>query len=184
MNQSKISVRYAKALFILAKEKGILDEVYLNINVLANIVDKSEDFATVFSNPTILQSEKKSIIIKVFADFNQMIIDFICLLIDNNRQNHLKTIILNFCDLYRKEKNILKITTTTAEELGEKSREALNDLFKKHYNKSIELEERINQNIIGGIVLRIDNYELNMSVANQLAEIKSSLKSEVYKKKV
>lgn len=184
MNQSKISVRYAKALFMLAKEKEVLDEVYLNMKVLENVIVDSAEFQTVLKNVTILQSEKKKLIGTVFKGFHPMIIDFLNLLLDNKRQDYLLTISKNFCVFYRKEKGIMLLKATTATKISEKIKTNLKELFIKTYSKDIELEELVDESIIGGVILRIDNEELNMSVSAQLAAIKNSLYTETYKKKV
>ncbi len=184
MNQSKISVRYAKALFLLAKEKNVLDNVYLHMKVLENVITESPEFQIVLKNVTILQSEKKQLIEKVFADFHPMIVDFLKLLVDKQRQDYLLTISKNFCVFYRKEKGIMLLKATTAEKLSENLKNKIKELFVKSYNKDIELEESTDKDIIGGIILRIDNEELNMSVAAQLSNVKASLHSESYKKKV
>ncbi len=184
MNQSKISVRYAKALFLLAKEKNALDEVYLNLKIVGKVVSESHELKSVLKNATILQSEKKELLNSVFADFNDIVKDFLNLLVDNDRQDYILNILRNFSFFYRKEKNLIHLTITTVEKISKILTDNIIKIFSEAYNSQIELEEKLDESIIGGIIFKIDNNELNMSVANQLSEIKNSLRSEVYKKKV
>lgn len=184
MNQSKIAVRYAKALFLLAQEKNKLDEVYMNMKIVENIFYDSKELVGVLNNANILQSEKNELIKIVFKDFDKLTQDFLILLIEKKRQEYITSISRLFSDLYRKEKGIIKLTTTTARKLSEELKESIKSFFKNAYKKEVELEEKQNNDIIGGIILRIDNNELNMSVQNQLYSIKKYLKSEKYSKKI
>lgn len=184
MNLSKISVRYAKALFLLAKEKNVLDEVYAHLNIMEEIIEDSPEFKSVLDNITIKRTVKKKIIRTVFADFHKVVIDFMCLLVDKDRQRFFKTIFLNYSTYYRKEKQMIHLTTTTSQKLSDSLKKKIIDFFANAYSCTIELEEKVDESIIGGIIFRMDNRELNMSVKNQLEEIKESLYSDRFKKKM
>jgi F-type H+-transporting ATPase subunit delta len=184
MNQSKISVRYAKALFLLAKEKSSLDEVYHQMKIVEDIVNDSLEFRNILKNAVLSKTEKRDLIKAVFGDFNKIVFDFLILLVDKDRLDYIVDISRNFSELYRKDKNIIRLTTTTIDKLSDTIKSNILKVFKESYNCEIEIVEKIDSKIIGGIIFRIENEELNMSVTNQLSEIKKSLLSEVYTKKI
>ncbi len=184
MNLSKISVRYAKALFLLAKEKNVLEEVHINLKIIEGIIEDSPEFKSVLNNITIEKTVKNKLIKTVFSDFHKIVVDFMCLLVDKDRQKFFKPISLNYSDYYRKETGTIHLTTTTAQKLTDLIKNKIIDFFGNAYECKIELEENVDDSIIGGIIFRMDNQELNMSVKKQLEEIKDSLYSDRFKKKM
>lgn len=182
MNQSRISVRYAKALFLLAKEKKMLEEVYSDIKIVEQIFTESQEINVVLNNISMPNSKKFDLISVIFKNFNQITIDFLKLLIRKDRQSYILNITRNFSALYRKEKNILLLKTNTAIKLNPKIKKSILTIFEEAYKSEFELIETVNKDIIGGIILKIENRELNMSVKKQLADIKQALISEEYSK--
>ena len=53
MNQSKISVRYAKAFFEFASEKGIVDTVIADVKLLSKSLNEIAELAEVFQSPIV-----------------------------------------------------------------------------------------------------------------------------------
>ncbi len=81
----------------------------------------------------------------------------------------------NFLDLCRKDKGVVSAKLTTAGEIDKEGKANLSDVLKKAFNSKIELEEILDEDIIGGFVLRVDDQELDASVSNQLSQIKRTL---------
>lgn len=184
MNQSKISVRYAKALFLIAKEKNVLDEVYENIKAVNNTFNESKELREALTNVVISKNVKKNLISKIFNGFNAIVIDFLILLVNKERFSQIFNIIRNFIDLYRKENKILHLTITTADKLSDNMRKSIITKFENNYKSKVELDEKTDKSIIGGIIYQMDHQELNMSVKQQLAGIKEGLYSDDFKKKL
>lgn len=180
MNQGRISIRYAKALFLLAKEKNLLDEVYNEVMEIKKIFTESLELTFALNNISIPNSKKFEIISLIFKDFNQIVIDFLKLLVKKDRQNFILSIARNYATLYRKEKKIILIKIITAKQVGSKIKENILNYFQKEYGSEIELVEIVKEDIIGGIIIRIENSEINMSVSKRLADIKHALVSEEY----
>jgi len=185
MNESKISVRYAKSLFNLATERNVLDAVKVDIEAIYLIAHTVDEFSLLVHNPVIRPSQKKLIFSRIFAKNVQPVtLQFLLLVIQNNRESFLKDITRNFLDLYRSEKGIKKAEITTAIELDKKTISNIVSLIKRNFDTEVELTEHINEEIIGGYILRIEDQQIDASISHQLNKIKQSLVNKTYEAKI
>lgn len=175
MNESQIAVRYAKALFSLAEEQSRLTIIRNDIEILYQFC-QVEEFVFMLEHPTIKSSEKKQILLQIFeVRLTKTSLDFLNVLIQNKRENYLKDIVRNFLDLYRKQTGIKKATLTTAETIDSNLSSRIKYWIKTEFKTQIDLEENIDEKLIGGFVLRIDDLQIDASVRYQLKKIKQNL---------
>ncbi len=178
MNESKISVRYAKALFELGKEKELIDTVIKDIQLVDEVCKSIADFWLMVESPVVKTSQKRASMKQIFGDrINAITLNFLDLVVKNRREIYLKDISRNFLALCRKDQGILSATLTSASTLEEGSKENLSTLLSKSFNSKIELEEVVDEEIIGGFVLRVEDQQLDASVSTQLNKIKRELLS-------
>jgi F-type H+-transporting ATPase subunit delta len=176
MDNSRIGIRYAKALFMSANEKGLINEIYKNIIEVVGIFQSSKDLSIALQNPVIKPSAKKKVIETLFAkNVNTLVIQLIHLMIDNKRELFILDTLKCFVQLYRKEKNIRAVTLTTAIPIDNIIENEIITAIKKHFNAEVELDKVINPSIIGGFILRIDDVQYDTSALSQLHKIKRQL---------
>lgn len=185
MNQSKISVRYSKAIFESAKEQNILDEIYEDFQLITNSIKANENFYQIFTSPLIKSKDKKNILESTFSNYIAKIsLKFLFMLVDNNRESYISDIARKFTSLYREYKNIKEVVLTTATDIDNSISQKFAENVSKELNCKVELVQNVKPEIIGGLVIKIENLLLDMSIETQLKEIKSELKSEKYLKKL
>jgi F-type H+-transporting ATPase subunit delta len=178
MNDSKISVRYAKALFDLARDKKILDQVSHDLLIIKNNLDTVFEFREVINSPIIAPSVKNKIVKSTFEfGINSLTKDFVELILNKKREFYLQDIIRNFLDSYKKEKNIKTVVLTSAVEIGSAYREKIKSKIKQQLEADIELIEKIDGKILGGIILRIDNQQFDSSILAKLSKIRREIAS-------
>jgi F-type H+-transporting ATPase subunit delta len=178
MNYSKISVRYAKALFLFAEEKNKLDEVKKDIEFILSLYHEIEQFAFFIESPVIKTSNKQNILSAVLGEkINVITLKFLDLIIKNKRELHIKDIFRNFIDLYKKHKGIKTVTLTTAYSVDESTKQFIINSIKKSQTETIELFDKVNPEIIGGFILKIEDQLFDSSVSSKLLKIKRSLVS-------
>lgn len=178
MNESKISTRYAKALLLLAKEQNILEEIRGNVESLNELIIKAPEVKNLFEIPNIKPSLKLELINKLFKDaFNPVMLSFLKLVVKNNRELFLPSILRVFVDLFKRDKNIKTVVLTTARPVGRKIRNIIKDYIIKEFDFNIELSENIDARLIGGFILRIEDQQINASVSNHLNRIQKELLS-------
>jgi F-type H+-transporting ATPase subunit delta len=176
MSQSQITVRYAKALLAMAKEQDILPEIRENATTLLNLINTTPELKNFFEIPIIKPSLKLEVINKSFKDtFHPLMLSFLQLIVKNNREHLLPFILLAFEDLFKKDNKIKSVILTTAKPVSNKTRALIKNYISREFNIKIELAERVNDKLIGGFILRIEDQQINASVSNHLNKIKNEL---------
>jgi F-type H+-transporting ATPase subunit delta len=175
MNDSKISVRYSRALFQSALEKKIIDKVNQDMIFIAEIcrLPETKEF---LQSPIIPPSKKSSIFHKMFdGNVEKITLSLIDLVVKNGRENYLPAIARVFISETLKYKGITESVLTTAIKVDSKVRKQITDLISEVFSTKVELEEKIDTDIIGGFILRIDDKYIDASIRNRLRKIKKEL---------
>ncbi len=183
MNESQISVRYAKALFQSASEKKLLKRVQDDMEMLAEIC-KLKEFQYMLAQPSLETSKKCKIAESIFArHFSELSLSMVILVIRNKRELFLSGIARYFGDLYRKAMAIRKATLITAHEVDEKILKQIGELIRKAYQAEVEMAAVVNKNIIGGFVLTVEDRQYDASVSGQLRKMKKQLLKSSFEKR-
>ena len=176
MNDSLITVRYAKALYQLAQEEKKQAAIRKDAEMLLTTINNSKEFTDFLDNPLIKSSEKNIIIQKLFqGNINDITLRFLNLLIENKRENYLRGICLYTIQLHKKELGVQDAVITTAVTISPDSMKELNDFITRKFKVNIDLQEKTNPEIIGGFILRIEDKQINASLHAQLMKIKREL---------
>ena len=176
MNHSAIAVRYAKAFFATAKEKSLLDSLKTDIELVFSVCTESADFILLLESPIVKTSKKAQLISSIFkGKVNKLTLSFLMLITENKREIHIPGICRNFLGLTRKDQNKKSALLTTASEIDSKSIKKIEQLLGKELNATIELSTNIKPEIIGGLIVRLDDKQYDASIATQLNKIKQKL---------
>lgn len=175
MNESKISVRYAKALFLLGKEKQVLEVLIADMKQVEELCNV-EDFWLMVESPVIKTSQKRQSLKLILAGkLNALTLNFLDMVFQNRREIFLKDMVRNFLAQCRKDQGIVSAKLTTASLLEEGEKAKLSEMLKNAFDSKIELQEVLDKDIIGGFILRVDDQEYDASVSNQLSQIRRRL---------
>ncbi len=180
MNHSKISSRYAKALLLSAKEKNILDTVEKDFLFIEKLIQQVPDFHYLITDPFIKNKKKYDALFSIIGKkVTNLTLDFIKMIFENKRDEFFIDIVRVFLDKYRKEKGIKKVVLTLTREIGQESKDNIINAVKKAYNADVELTEKIKPELIGGFILRVEDLQLDSTVANKLKKLKKELTSTI-----
>jgi F-type H+-transporting ATPase subunit delta len=176
MNDSKISVRYSRALFQTALEKKILDKVNQDMIFIANIC-KLPETKEFLQSPIIVPSKKEAIFHKILGDTVEKItLSLIDLIVKNGRESFIPAIARVFIHETKKYKGITESVLTTAVKVDEKVKKQITDLISEVFTTKVELKENIDTEIVGGFILQIDDNYIDASIKNKLRIIRKELK--------
>lgn len=176
MEISSINVRYAKALFSLAKEKNLVEEVRKDLELISESAKGVPEFYWVIDNPVIKPSEKTEIFRQLFGGkVHPQTMGFLELLVKNKRENQIFGIIRWFIHEYKESKGIETATFVTAVPIDENLRNSVKKLVKERFRKEIELIEQVDPSIIGGYILKVDDLHYDGSIAAGLKKIRREL---------
>jgi F-type H+-transporting ATPase subunit delta len=176
MDISAIRVRYAKAFFLLAKEKNSLETLKTDIEKVLDVCIHSVEFVHLLESPVISTSKKAELLTQIFkTEINSVTLNFLLLILQNNREEYIPGICRNFLDLIRKDQNIKLATLITATDIETKTISKIKSLMEKELKATVELTSQIDPEIIGGLILRIDDKQYDASITTQLKKIKQEL---------
>jgi F-type H+-transporting ATPase subunit delta len=172
---SSAAKRYAQAVFSLGKERGSLDAWLRDLDLLASvIVDKR--VATFLENPSVGHDRRIEALESALGTGVQPETrNLVRVVIEHNRTALIPEIRDDFADLVRAERGIAVAQVTTAERLTPDEQQLVRAKLEQLSGKRIELELKIDPEIIGGIVIRIGDQVIDGSVRNKLERLRSRL---------
>lgn len=177
MNDSKISLRYAKALFLQAKEENCEVNVREDLKALLDCINNEIEFSQFLNSPIISLDKKINIFLELFSNkFCNLTNNFIKLLVKNKRESFLKIICLDYESLFTQANNIKSVKVTTATKASDDFKEKIKALINQKYPEStVELNLIEKPEIIGGIKIEVDDIMYDASVSTRLKKIKEKL---------
>jgi len=176
MNESKISVRYAKALFQHAIELGKLEETKKDIELVFKTSTEVPALNLYLLSPITKVSEKKLLAQNVFGSFvGKETLAFIDLMIKNRREAYITLSARNFLQLYKKHSGIKSVELITAQAISEEFKTAIIANVQASMNSKIDLTQKIDKSLLGGFILRVEDQQYDASVSNKLKQMKKSL---------
>jgi F-type H+-transporting ATPase subunit delta len=173
MPNPRLASRYAKSVIDLAIERGELEQVYADMQWLHSVCKSNRDFVTLLKSPVITGDKKIKVIGAVAGDrLSVMTTSFIALLVRKGRESNLPEIAIAFISQYKEEKKIHTLKITTATPLSAEMKDAIIAQVKSSGGfENIELEEKVDESIIGGFVLQVGDKLVDASIAYDLKAI-------------
>ncbi len=176
MNDSKISVRYARALFQSALEKKILDKVNEDMIFISEVC-KIPETSEFLKSPIIAPSKKQAIFHKMLGgNVEKLTLSLIDLIVQNGRESFIPAIARNFIHETKKHKGITDSVLTTAVSVNEKVKKQITALISEVFKTKVELKENIDPEIVGGFILQIEDNYIDASIRNKLRKIRKELR--------
>ena len=170
-----VAKRYAKSIFSLAQEKGVLEKVYEDVKILVAVFKNTPYALGVLTNPVFSFSKKKEIFNKALehkmTPFTMSALYFI---IKNKRSNLFLQILEEYNLLYRKYKKIMYVDLITAKKANDELKGVIVKRLGKE--KKILLNERVDKSILGGVLIKVNDKQFDSTVKSHLNKIKSSFK--------
>ena len=172
MAGARAAIRYAKAVLSLAIDQKTADVVNADMKLIAGTIAQSKDLSDTLQSPVVSSTVKKAILIEVFNKSNKAIFNLIDTLVTNNRIDILQQVAVKYNQLFDESKGIELATVTTAITLTPDLKKKVLAKAKELTGKNVEVENIIDESILGGFILRIGDVQYNASVANQLSKLK------------
>jgi F-type H+-transporting ATPase subunit delta len=180
MNDGKISVRYARALFLSALDRQILDRVYADMALISEVC-RVPEFRELLESPIIRPSKKSEILQETMGDrIDEITASLIRLVVKNGRESYLPAIAREFIRSTKEYRGITESVLTTAVKLDDETRKQITDLIADTFKTKVELKEIVDKDIIGGFILKAEDNYIDASVRNKLRKIEKELKSKSF----
>jgi F-type H+-transporting ATPase subunit delta len=168
---------YAGALFEVAKEKGKLDAIRDQLDQLADAVDSNRDLQVFFFSPYLSSTEKIEGAKRAIDGADPEFINFLELLIEKQRMPEIFRIRRQFEELWKHENRRIDVTVTSAVELDPAVVNKIGEEIQRQTGQEVELASRVDEEILGGVVLQVGNMVLDASIRNRLEKLRKSVAS-------
>ena len=167
------SKRYSKAFFNFCTKKTVIDSVIKDIVELKKICENNK-FLKIISNPIIKQGSIFTLFKKILVGFDNETLNFINFLVQKKRINLLYEISSYFIALYDLKKGDKKVEIITAKKIDFHLQKII---VQKVIDKKIKynISNKIDPNIIGGFILKVDDLNYDASLKRKFTDLKSSI---------
>lgn len=178
MKEHSVAVQYANAIYNLAKEKGICDSVYEELNNISRIFKDNAPLFNLLQNPKLSRYEKRAVIERIFSgNVSTVVKEFIYMLIDKQRVEYIQDIVGSFKDLYLLDEGVKEAVIVSAFPLELRLHNRLQEALERLTHTKILLKIKTDSSILGGIIVFIDSKMIDGSVRRRLAELKESFQT-------
>lgn len=175
MKSTKSAARYAKALLELSQEQNKMDVVESNMLDIVKASNDTHDFQVFLNSPIIKADKKVSVMNQLFSNFDSLSMSFLELITKNGREGLIAEIANSFLVQLKELRGIVPVSITSATPLDSKTKEEILSKLKATINGQLEVEEIIDNALIGGFVIRMGDKQIDSSVASQLKRMKQEL---------
>lgn len=177
---AKAARRYANAFLETAIEKKNIESAHDDMLLMQNTLQASNDLRLALKSPIVKKEQKRSVLASIFeSKISGLTVNLLTLLSDKSRVDLLEDIAKHFIELYNRYHGIIEVNVSSASEL-EKSQ--LNTLIKKLESvtgKKVITQTSVNKDLIGGILVRIDDTVIDGTVKYKLNQLKDRFASAV-----
>ncbi|MFW5968061.1 MAG: ATP synthase F1 subunit delta [Persicimonas sp.] len=176
-----VARRYAQALLEIGRERQDLDTLRDQVAELGRIFEESKPFRTALMNPSVTLEERRKII-EALAErrgWDEVVANVARLMLDNDRFGLLPTVADELGRMVDKEAGRVRARVTSASELDESQKDAIEDVLSQMTGKQVLVETDTDPSLLGGVVARIGSMVYDGSVKHQIERLRSSILAEV-----
>lgn len=181
MRALALALRYAKGLFIVAKELNKTKEFGEDLQRLEDLLRNYPEIFRVLESPIYPPDVKMEILREIvqYIQVDPEVERFLQLLVERRRIQYLKDIIKMYQSLLDEELGIARGEVVCAYEISDEERRALEEALKEVLKKEVYLEVRVDPGIIGGALVRIGDYVWDGTLKSQLEKVKEIIRKGV-----
>lgn len=173
-----IAGRYAVALYDLAQESGLLEEVEGDLAKVAALLEQSDEFAGLVKSP-ILSRAQQAAVLETVADelgLGTLTRKFLGTLAANRRLASLAQAITGFQKLLAHQRGEVTAEVTSAQPLSETQTEALKARLKSAVGSEVTFDKHVDESLLGGLIVKIGSRMVDSSLKTKLQNLKVSMK--------
>ena len=181
MKATRLSSRYAKSLLGLVVEQNKLEDTLSDMKHIVSVCSENKDLSLLLKSPIIKTDKKMSILSEIFSkSISDVTMSFIHIITSKKREMYLEGIAESFISLYKVHNNIESVTLTTAVPIDENTKSEILSYIKKKGKTDVELTEIIDEDILGGMIVKMGDKQLDASVIRDIKELKKTFNKNLY----
>lgn len=175
---SKVAAPYAEALLQLAfaSPGNEADLVLADLALINQTFSSTADLALILGHPSIAKSQKRKMLVELFAkQVQDLTMRLLELLLDKRRIPILSAIEFEYHKLLNARKNIITANLVCAEKLNENAVADIKARLTEHLGSGMELAVKVDPSLIGGLILRLGDQVIDGSLRGKLQNLERVL---------
>ncbi|WP_250433678.1 ATP synthase F1 subunit delta [Hanstruepera flava] len=172
MAGTRAAIRYAKAVLSLATDKQSADAVNGDMQAIANAISENNELSNALKSEIVKAEVKKTILLEAFPNANTITQELFNVLMDNKRMELIEQVAAKYSELFDIQNGQEKAVVTTAIPMTSDIEMKVLAKIKELTNKAVTVENIIDEDILGGFILRVGDVEYNASIQNKLNKLK------------
>ena len=176
MRFSEVANRYAKALYLLAKENTTEEQTYQQLQFLADAIEKDAEIMTFLTSPLVASEKKEKISTEgLNGKFAPETKNFLLLLARKNRIEFIPEIVIAYQSLVDTASGVTRGLVRSATPLTDDEKKRVEDTVSKYTNKKVILSYQEDKSLIGGLVAEVGSYTFDDSLTSHLIRLNEEL---------
>ena len=169
--------RYSLALYELASETNILNEVEDHSISILQLIKESEDFNLLIKDPTNKQEDQLNVINIIFKKFNlnKLLNKFLNFLVEKRRLFYLEKILKDFILICSKNRGEISAKLSVSKELNENEINNIKNELSQNFGSNVKLNYNYDPSLIGGLIIQVGSIMIDTSVKNKLQQIENRM---------
>lgn len=180
MKNTRATYRYAKSLLDLSTEQGVLESCKSDIETIVSVCKKSRELVLLLKSPVVKADKKIKILGQVFPNLSLLTTNFVELITKNKRESLLFDIAQQFLLVYKKTQGIQTAHLTAATPLDTESRALVMNFIHSQDMSKVELTEKVDKSLIGGVIINLGDKQIDVSIARQIKNLKQIFNKNLY----
>ena len=169
--------RYSLALYELAEENKNVQEIENQSSAVIKLLDNSEDFESLIKNPTNKKEDQINILNKISENYNFNILlkNFLCFLVEKRRLFFLRNILRNFLDICSQKRGEVKAKLIAAKQLSDNEVNRIKDELSKDFTNKVKLDYKYDPSLIGGLIIQVGSLMIDTSIKSKLKQLENKM---------
>lgn len=178
MSDIVVAKRYAKALFELASERGIIAQVEEELEAVVAVLQNNADFKSLLQHPNVALSVKNDLLAKAFeGKVSDAVLNTLQLLVSRRREAILAALYVDYVKIANEALGQATATVYTPFALSEDNVQEIAQHFGKVSGKKLRIQTVLEPSLLGGIQVRIGDRLYDGSLSGKLERLQKSLTS-------
>jgi F-type H+-transporting ATPase subunit delta len=171
-----VARRYAQALFDLAQEKGLMDQVDNELGMVVSIIETNPQFRAVVDDVLIAPGVKRELISKLFlGKVSELVMNFMLVVIRKRRETAIPDMYRAYLDLANAARGIVEVEVRSAVPLPEATVKTLESKLVARLGKRVKFQTQVAPELLGGLVVRVGDELMDGSVKTRLQRMRERL---------
>ena len=185
MRDYRINTNYAKALLLLATERGEADRVRDDMKLVSRVTAENRELRVVFANPTVPHDRKAGLARALFeGNVAESTMAFLLFVVKKNRSVNLHGISESYLEQWRSVNGVVLSDLVTHQPIDDRAREMVTNMVHDYTGKTVELRDYTDEKMLGSFKLEFDNKMYDARIRTKIRKLRLEFNKNDYESKL